>query len=337
MPKISVIVPVYKVEKYLDRCIDSILSQTFTDFELILVDDGSPDKCGEICEEYAKKDSRIHVIHQKNGGLSAARNTGIDWANANSSSKWITFIDSDDIVTKNYLESMWKEALESNSQIVCCNCVEKAEIPHDFNDSKSIEFKTINIDEDTLKSLYYGTYVYWIACGKLVKKSIPTKYSFPIGRTFEDNPVICKWLVDAKQISYTDSKLYFYFINSEGISKQKFSLKKLDLSWAFKEQEKFYAAIGFNEMQLLVGKDYIIHTINLLKKAYSSPDSNDERVLSLTNEVESYIKEHRNQMTFSPREQKIVSLFLFFKSIRLLKQAMLLYYNVEKLMFWRKK
>ena len=84
MPSISVIVPVYKVENFLHRCVDSILAQTFEDFELILVDDGSPDNCGAICEEYARKDSRIQVIHQKNGGLSAARNAGIDWAFANS-------------------------------------------------------------------------------------------------------------------------------------------------------------------------------------------------------------------------------------------------------------
>ena len=88
MAAISVIVPIYKVEAFLHRCVDSILAQTFADFDLVLVDDGSPDSCGDICEEYARKDGRIHVIHQKNGGLSAARNTGIDWAQANSSSQW---------------------------------------------------------------------------------------------------------------------------------------------------------------------------------------------------------------------------------------------------------
>ncbi len=337
MPKISVIVPVYKVEKYLCRCIDSILAQTFTDFDLILVDDGSPDKCGEICEEYAKKDSRIHVIHQKNGGLSAARNTGIDWANANSSSKWITFIDSDDLVTQNYLECLWNEATDSCSSIISCSCLESSGYSSDFGKEEKLEFKRIDINEETIKTIYFEKYVYWIACGKLVKKTILTKYPFTEGRIYEDNPTICRWLVEAGKVSYTKSQLYFYFINPEGISRDAFSLKKLDLSWAFKEQEIFYESIGFKEMQKIVGKDYIIHTINLLKSAYSSPDNKDERVLSLTNEVETYIKEHRNQMTFSPREKKIVSLFLFFKSIKLLKQAMRLYYNAEKLMFWRKK
>ena len=86
MPKISVIVPVYKVEEYLHRCVDSILDQSFISFDLVLVDDGSPDRCGEICDEYSRKDSRIHVIHQENRGLSAARNTGIDWTLAHSTS-----------------------------------------------------------------------------------------------------------------------------------------------------------------------------------------------------------------------------------------------------------
>ena len=95
---ISVIVPVYKVEKYLHRCVDGILSQSFTDFKLILVDDGSPDDCGKICDDYAKKDNRISVIHKENGGLSSARNAGLDWVFANSKSEYVTFIDSDDWV-----------------------------------------------------------------------------------------------------------------------------------------------------------------------------------------------------------------------------------------------
>ena len=89
---ISVIVPVYKVEKYIRRCVDSILNQTFSDFELILVDDGSPDNCGAICDAYAKKDSRIYVIHKENGGLSDARNAGIDWGFVKSKIEWIAFI-----------------------------------------------------------------------------------------------------------------------------------------------------------------------------------------------------------------------------------------------------
>jgi len=113
MPAISIIVPVYKVEAYLARCVDSILDQSFRDFELILVDDGSPDNCGAICEEYARKDSRIHVIHQENGGLSAARNAGIDWAFENSNSQWLTFVDSDDWLHREYLNVLYRAVMQS--------------------------------------------------------------------------------------------------------------------------------------------------------------------------------------------------------------------------------
>lgn len=98
-PKVSVIVPVYNVEKYLHRCIDSILTQTFTDFEVLLINDGSKDRSGEICDEYAKKDSRVKVFHKENGGVSSARNVGLD----NARGDLICFCDSDDFVTKDWL------------------------------------------------------------------------------------------------------------------------------------------------------------------------------------------------------------------------------------------
>ena len=120
MPEISVIVPVYKVEQFIHRCVDSILLQSFYDFELILVDDGSPDQCGAICDAYAAADNRIHVIHQKNGGLSAARNTGIDYVMANSKSHWLTFVDSDDWLHPQTLEVLLKAAEENNSRVSVC-------------------------------------------------------------------------------------------------------------------------------------------------------------------------------------------------------------------------
>ena len=119
MAKISVIVPVYKVEQYLNRCIDSLLCQTFSDFELILVDDGSPDACPAICDSYAEKDARVHVIHQANGGLSAARNAGIEWSLQKSDSEWISFVDSDDWVHERYLESLFSAVRETGAEVAC--------------------------------------------------------------------------------------------------------------------------------------------------------------------------------------------------------------------------
>ena len=118
-PKISIIVPVYKVEKYIHKCIDSILNQTFKDFELILVDDGSPDNCGKICDEYAKKDSRVIVIHKENGGLSSARNSGLDIARGD----YIGFVDSDDYIENDMYELLYNLCEENNCDISSCSSI----------------------------------------------------------------------------------------------------------------------------------------------------------------------------------------------------------------------
>lgn len=116
MPEVSIIVPVYKVEPYLNKCVDSILAQTFTDFECILVDDGSPDSCGKICDEYVQKDSRVKVIHQENQGLSAARNSGLDMA----SGAWIVFVDSDDWIEPDAVEVLYRAALQNDADMAVC-------------------------------------------------------------------------------------------------------------------------------------------------------------------------------------------------------------------------
>ena len=121
MPKISVIVPVYKVEPFLSECVNSVLEQSFRDFDLILVDDGSPDSCPQICDAYAQKDERVHVIHKENGGLSSARNAGIDLAMEHSSSEWLAFVDSDDYLHKNYLSAMYQAAKEHDADLVVCD------------------------------------------------------------------------------------------------------------------------------------------------------------------------------------------------------------------------
>lgn len=117
MPEISVIMPVYKVEKYLKRAVDSVLNQTFGDFELILVDDGSPDRCGEICDEYARKDNRIRVIHEENGGPGKARNAGLDYVYSKNDGKFLSFIDSDDWVHPRYLELLIKAAKDNKRKM----------------------------------------------------------------------------------------------------------------------------------------------------------------------------------------------------------------------------
>lgn len=233
MPLISVIVPVYKVEPYLSRCVDSILSQTFTDFELILIDDGSPDNCGEICDEYAQKDKRIQVIHKENGGLSSARNAGIDWVFANSNSQFITFVDSDDLITRDYLEKLNDTILDECIDIATCKM-------HCFSDFEKLLSDIVMYDEpSTLPRTYTGRdaafHLYKMdgeisieACTKLYRKTLFANIRFPENKIHEDQAIIPILLYSSCKVATIDNRLYCYFQRSDSITKSSFSNKHFD-------------------------------------------------------------------------------------------------------------
>lgn len=236
MPKISVIVPVYNVEPYIHRCIDSILAQTFTDFELILVDDGSPDNCGKICDEYAEKDNRIHVIHQENGGLSAARNAGLDWTFANSDSEWINFIDSDDWVEDKMLEILITVAENYNVNISICDYyVAKNHV------TNCIEYIP-DVEKITPEDIYQKrSGLIDLSWGKLYKKELFFNIRFPVGKIFEDAWTTYKVVFSEKFVVVTDAKLYAYFCNEESITRKQWSDKWLSEVDAHNEQLNFFA------------------------------------------------------------------------------------------------
>lgn len=232
---ISVVVPIYNVEKYLNRCVDSILNQTFTDFELILVDDGSPDNCGKICDEYAEKDNRVRVIHKTNGGLSDARNAGIEWALENSDSEWITFIDSDDWVHHQYLDFLFKAVIENNTQISICKYHStNNEIKSDENIIFTSEI--LDTEEFQIQRFTYSL----IAVVKLIKKELIADIRFPVGKLHEDAFTIWKLLNKVDSISFVDLELYYYFQNSNSIMHTKWTPRRLDEVQAYEEQIKFY-------------------------------------------------------------------------------------------------
>ena len=250
MPKISVIVPVYNVEKYLNRCVDSILNQTFTDFECILVDDGSPDNCPKLCDEYAKKDKRIKVIHKQNGGLSDARNAGIDWVFKNSDSEWISFVDSDDWIHSRYLALLFEKATEYNVDISICGYLRTS------GESYNIDAPDINPDCFNPELLWcenLGNAI--VACGKLFKKSIWSKTRFPLGKLHEDEFVIYK-LIFTNKILFLNTGLYFYFVNTNSITGV-WSPERLSVLDARKEQIAFFKENGFNLAYKTTILDYI--------------------------------------------------------------------------------
>ena len=243
MTIISVIVPVYKVEPYLRRCVDSILSQSFTDFELILVDDGSPDNCGAICDEYAATDARGHVIHQPNGGLSAARNAGIDWAFANSDSKWFAFVDSDDWVHPQYLELLYKAVRDNGTLISACDF---QRVNNEIPDPVLLNSETILFDWDTFLSDYsLPVSIVW---NKLYARKLYIGLCYPVGKIHEDEFLTYKVLYRAKTIAFFQSELYYYFQNPTSLTHKVFSLKRIDAIDAYIERVYFSKKYGSHRL-----------------------------------------------------------------------------------------
>ena len=265
MAKISVIVPVYKVEPYLRQCVDSILGQTFTDFELILVDDGSPDKCGEMCDEYARRDSRVHVIHQENGGLSAARNTGIEFVLGQSNAQYISFIDSDDVIASDYFECL----LSGMNDTVDISCV-KPMIAPDFSDGVFCE--------EAVGWRYIDPEEYWCdlarfpmsAWGKLYRKSLFADIRYPVGKIHEDEFVTHLVLFNRPKIAFMDEYKYGYRSRSGSIMNDGWSERNLVRIDALKNQIKYFRQLGFvkaekKAAERLCSQDFI-RAISLLNR-----------------------------------------------------------------------
>lgn len=201
---ISVVVPVYNVAPYLTDCVDSIIHQSFESFELILVDDGSTDDCGRLCDDYARRDARIRVIHRENGGLSAARNTGTSVAEG----KYTAYIDSDDMVERNYLETLYGLVKKYDAQVAVCryrymygNHIEDA-------DGRDDEFVYSKVD--ALKTLFMEREFGHFAHQKLVLTEIARRHQFPVGKIYEDIPTMYKMIADAERTAYSQQQLYIY-------------------------------------------------------------------------------------------------------------------------------
>ena len=225
MANISVIVPVYKVEAFLSRCVESILAQTYRDFELILVDDGSPDNCGVLCDGYALRDSRVHVIHQENGGLSAARNTGIDWAFANSVSRWIAFVDSDDWVHPDFLRVLYETAEETLCKLSVCDYFRTS--GEDFPAQPDGKVQKLSSGDYYCGRFHNGSTA--TAWNKLYHRSLFQELRYPVGKLHEDEFTTYRLVYQVKEVGFSPRVLYAYYQNPAGIMKSAWSPKRLDV------------------------------------------------------------------------------------------------------------
>ncbi len=211
--KISIIIPIYNVEQYLSKCIDSVLAQTHTNFELLLINDGSTDNSGKICDEYAARDSRIRVFHTENGGVSSARNLGLD----NATGEWVSFVDSDDYVQSNFLELLHSRAVEANADIVICNFYLEKE------GAKTLRRQVIesNNSDIYLREIFDNKCMgaMW---NKLIKHELYIKYNIHFPQEIfycEDVCALTKLMCNKLNIAYVDQPLYNHIYNSQSITR----------------------------------------------------------------------------------------------------------------------
>ena len=245
MSAVSVIIPVYNTEKYLRRCLDSVLAQTFAGFELILVDDGSTDSSGSVCDEYAAKDERIVVFHQENKGQAAARNVALDYVFAKGGSEWIAFIDSDDWVDSRYLEILLNHAKESKCEISACGY---AEVNDGTDKGKAAACPETGCTQLSPEDYYAGmnmlSVVPW---AKLFATHLWSGVRFPEGIIHEDEFVMYKILFTQPVISFDSAPLYHYYVNNEGTMRKKWTPARLSGVDAKEEQIRYMAEHGFHK------------------------------------------------------------------------------------------
>lgn len=243
-PKISIIVPVYKAEQHLHRCVDSILAQTFTDFELLLIDDGSPDNSGTICDEYAKKDNRVRVFHKENGGVSSARNLGLENAQGN----WIAFIDADDYIHKDYLLSFSKnldvDFIVGSFQIVGSNEKWNGVLENKYYD------KTI-LKKDIVKLSF--TLNFQVPWGKLFNRNIICNNNIVFDEKIhsgEDSLFVLTYLIYTSTLRLCNNTYYFYERgNADGLSQRLYNI-----------EHHFYAINAFSSVLITFEKVFGSHT-----------------------------------------------------------------------------
>ena len=269
MPTISIVVPVYKVEKYVSNCIESILRQTYTDFQLILIDDGSPDASGVICDEYANKDDRIITIHQENVGPAGARNRGIEYVINNQLSEWITFIDSDDQVKPCYLEYLYEAAYKSGVKMSICDAL-FVDSFSSMEEKQEEECTWTVLDSVTAYVNRYESCV--ISCGKLYHISLLETERFPIGKLHEDAFFTYRILFSAEKVAIIDTPLYYYLNNPEGITHSKWNPKRLDEIEAHEKQLSFLQLHHFSDAYTREVSAYVHILACQLQEIGSNPE-----------------------------------------------------------------
>ena len=277
MPEVSIIIPVYNAEKFLHKCVDSILKQTFADFELILVDDGSPDGSGAICDAYAAKDSRVRVIHQKNQGQSVARNNAMEQMRGT----WVMYVDSDDWMHPRTLELLYNAVQTQGLRISVCGYADTT------GEDPRVEPEQLSVELWTPKDFYMRRFINATVCwGKLYHRDCVQSIRFPVGKYIDDEYFTYRLLFGQETLAVISAPLYAYYVNPDSITKRAWNPKRLDAWGAYEEQLAFFEAYGDEELVRFRYRGYLENAMANLHEAEKASASAE-----ITESI-SYIKKH---------------------------------------------
>lgn len=271
--KLSIIVPVYKVEEFLDKCVESILAQTFMDYEMILVDDGSPDRCGAMCDTWAEKDPRIKVIHKKNGGLSDARNAGIDICQGD----YIGFVDSDDYISERMFEILVRNLETYDADISMCGYANVyATGIRKLSTDESVEVMT---QKEAIHKILIGRELSVHAYTKLYRRVLFEKVRYPFGKISEDAYIIMDIMDQVKKAVFTPCSLYYYVHREDSINTSKFAKKDMTRIEAHKRNYKYIVKMHPDLKKLAYERylgaiAFVANKIAMSGEHYHDPDVN---------------------------------------------------------------
>ena len=306
---ISVIIPIYNVEKYLRKCVNSVLEQTYHNVEIILVDDGSKDSSGTICDEYTKNDGRVKVIHKKNGGLSDARNVGIDVATG----EYMCFIDSDDFIHKQYIEFLYEALKKYDADIAVCNFqrVSEGETLHERSIKPSEVSVRVLSREESWLALYDSKlqYQFTIAWSKLYRRNIFKALRFPVGRLNEDVATAHMVIGLTNKVAYVDEVLYYYLVRLGSIMNS--DIKTDDAVKAIASRIEYFQSLG--EVALLE-RTYCYYA-TMIMGTYCSllgTTEYDELRLSLVSRLRSAYRQHKD---FYEKHKQLKVRLVFFLTL----------------------
>lgn len=320
MPEISIIVPVYNVEKYLEKCVDSILAQTFRDFEVVLVDDGATDSSGKLCDQLCEKDARIRVIHKENGGLSSARNAGIENARGN----YLAFIDSDDYIDPGMMEELYRNIVNEDADLSVCGMFDC----YYGKEPKIHEpFYQVMDPKEAIDIAFTGDFSAISSVNKLYKSSVMKDIRFPVGKIYEDAFICVDVFLACKKIVLTSKQYYYYYHRENSITTMSFSKKKFDTIAAYQHNYQLIKEHYPELIEIAAGRLFWAHMLVLdqLLNAENRKDFKEQE-----DQIVGFLKKHRKQVMKSPvltRSRKIGMAALSVNR-ELYKQIVL--YNMKK-------